>query len=124
MYNFSFHTCLESSVSVLCLISSRNTVSISKCCGCHTNVGFYVVVVSRCHFSFVNQIFCQALGVKWTLVYISTIAKFFTAISGRFLGGYSFPQYSFIVARYDALYIIPTAVANLDGVSIKDFMKG
>ena len=89
------------------------SVSLLKCCRCHTNVGFYIVVVFR-----------QAHVVKRAIVYISAVTKFVNVvIVGRFFG-FSFSQYAFVMSRYDALYIIHTAIANFDRVSVENLMKG
>ncbi len=59
---------------------------------------------------------------EWTLFYISAVAQYFL-IFGGFLGGFGLSEHAFIMSWYDTLHIIHTAIADLDRVSVKDFVQ-
>ncbi len=57
------------------------------------------------------------------LFYISAVAQCLLIFIGGFLGGFGFSEHAFIMSRYDALHIIHATIADLDRISVEDFMK-
>ena len=84
-----------------------------KICFCHSYVFFFIIFVISFYYSFIYNCISSALTVQWACIF-SAIAR--TGVIVITAG-----QKVLIVAGDNAFYVGGAAVANLYGVTVKDF---
>ena len=93
---------------------------VFECVGRHSDILFCRLIVCGCHFSFVDHVVSHAFTRDWAFVLFPTITTAVVFFGGLVCFLFEDSVVMFVDERF---YVVHTAVAYFEGVSVEDFVE-